>query len=93
MVWEIKRDEVDRWTGNAITNVSPNTPEQQALVDEINTEFQTAAHIIAELEKESPGCATGVSKQTVERDVLQFMRSHGIVTVTDYENFLIKEQE
>lgn len=33
---KIKRGEVDRWTGNAITNVSKNTPEQQRIVDEIN---------------------------------------------------------
>ena len=33
---KIKRGEVDRWTGNAITNVSKNTPEQQRAVDEIN---------------------------------------------------------
>lgn len=33
---KIKRSEVDRWTGNAITNVSKNTPEQQRAVDEIN---------------------------------------------------------
>ena len=33
---KIKRGEVDRWTGHAITNVSKNTPEQQRAVDEIN---------------------------------------------------------
>lgn len=33
---KIKRGEVDRWTGNAITNVGKNSPEQQKLVDEIN---------------------------------------------------------
>ena len=33
---KIKRSEVDRWTGNAITNVSKNTPEQQRAVDEAN---------------------------------------------------------
>lgn len=33
---KIKRGEVDRWTGNAITNVGKNTPEQQKLADEIN---------------------------------------------------------
>lgn len=32
----IKRSEVDRWTGNAITNVSKNTPAQQKVVDEWN---------------------------------------------------------
>ena len=33
---KIKRGEVDRWTGNAITNVSKSTPEQQKAIDEIN---------------------------------------------------------
>ena len=33
---KIKRGEVDRWTGHAITNVGKNSPEQQRLVDEIN---------------------------------------------------------
>lgn len=33
---KIKRGEVDRWTGNAITNVSRNTPEQQRAIDEMN---------------------------------------------------------
>lgn len=33
---KIKRGEVDRWTGNAITNVSKNTPEQQRAIDEMN---------------------------------------------------------
>lgn len=31
-----KRNEVDRFTGNAITSVSRNTPEQQKIVDELN---------------------------------------------------------
>lgn len=93
MVWEIKRDEVDRWTGNAITNVSPNTPEQQAVVDEMNCEFDTAAYIIDVWERRSPGCTAGAPREQVEREVLHFMRSHGIITVTDYENFLIKDQQ
>ena len=33
---KIKRSEVDRWTGNAIVNVSKNTTEQQKAVDEMN---------------------------------------------------------
>lgn len=92
MVWEIKRDEVDRWTGNAITNVSPNTPEQQAVIDELNTEFDTAAYIIADMEQQNPGCTTNTPREKVELDVLRFMRNHGIITVADYENFHTKEQ-
>lgn len=30
---------IDRFSGHAITNVSPNTPEQQRLIDEINREY------------------------------------------------------
>lgn len=30
---------IDRWSANAIVNVSPNTPEQQALIDEINAQL------------------------------------------------------
>lgn len=93
MTWDIKRDEVDRWTGNAITNVSPNTPEQQAVVDEMNCEFDTAAYIIDVWEKHSPGCTAGVPREQVEHKVLSFMRQHGIITVTDYENFLIREKQ
>lgn len=92
MVWEIKRDEVDRWTGNAITNVSPNTPEQQAAIDEINTEFDTASYIIANMEQQNPSCTANTPREKVELDVLQFMRNHGIITIADYEKFLIKEQ-
>lgn len=33
---KIKRSEVDRWTGHAITNVSKNTTEQQKAIDEAN---------------------------------------------------------
>ena len=88
----IKRSEVDRWTGNAITDVSTNTPEQQVAVDEINTEFRTAAYIIADMEQQNPGCTTNTPREKVELDVLQFMRNHGIITVTDYENFLVKDQ-
>ena len=31
-----KRSEVDRWTGDAITNVGKNTPTQQRAIDEAN---------------------------------------------------------
>lgn len=33
-------DVPDRFTGNAIVNVSPNTPEQQRAIDEINAELE-----------------------------------------------------
>ena len=93
MTRDIKRDEVDRWTGNAITNVSPNTPEQQAVIDELNTEFDTAAYIIADMEQQNPGCTTNTPREKVEQDVLQFMRNHGIITVSDYEKFFSKDQQ
>ena len=32
-----KRNDIDRFTGQAITSVSKNTPEQQRAVDEINS--------------------------------------------------------
>ena len=33
-------DVPDRFTGNAIVNVSPNTPEQHKAIDEINAELE-----------------------------------------------------
>ena len=33
-------DVPDRFTGSAIVNVSPNTPEQQKVIDEINAELE-----------------------------------------------------
>ena len=33
-------DVPDRFTGNAIVNVSPNTPEQQKAIDEMNAELE-----------------------------------------------------
>jgi len=30
---------IDRWNCNAIVNVCPNTPEQQALIDELNVQL------------------------------------------------------
>lgn len=36
-------DVPDRFTGNAIVNVSPNTPEQQKAIDEINAELDAGS--------------------------------------------------
>ena len=36
MAGKIKRSDVDRFSGHAITTVSKNTPEQQKAVNEIN---------------------------------------------------------
>ena len=33
---KIKRGEVDRWTGNAITSFTAHSPEQKKAIDEMN---------------------------------------------------------
>jgi len=37
---KVKRKDVDRFTGQAITNVGKNTPAQQRAVDAINAAFK-----------------------------------------------------
>lgn len=53
----------------------------------------TARYIAAEWEMELPGCTANDPFEKVRAAILDFMRCHGIQTIEDYENSLIKDQQ
>lgn len=53
----------------------------------------TAQYISAEWEQELPGCTAKDPPEKVRAAILNFMRCHGIQTIEDYENSLIKDQQ
>lgn len=55
--------------------------------------ISTAEYIAASWEQETPGCTTGDPPEKVQAVILDFMRCHGIQTIEDYENSLIKDQQ
>lgn len=70
----------------------PQPDRHRAQVPE-NVLHDTARYIAAEWEKELPGCTANDPPEKVQTVILDFMRCHGIQTIEDYENSLIKDQQ